>query len=184
MGVGWRALQLMRGVVRPHSGTMMGLRNTGYLALLGLTVACAEERSGISAEASLLPPIQPSALTVTFREGNRTWQVLGSDIPPVVYEDGPPARQWGTGTSGSIAVAFELVDSTGGTPVTGAITLPLQRDWRWFVHFYNVTANPAQYCFGCAGTRSLALPEALRTEGRDSLWVVWGGYSVSQRVVY
>lgn len=163
---------------------MTGLRNAGWLALLGLTVACAEERSGISAQASLLPPIEPSALTVTFREGARTWQVLGSDIPSVAYEDGPPPRQWGTATSGSIAVSFELVDSSGAAPVTGAVTLPLQRDWRWFVLFFNVTANPAQHCFGCAGTRSFALPAALRTQGRDSLWVVWGGYSVSDRVVY
>jgi hypothetical protein len=184
VSLGWRALQLMHRVVRPHSGTMISLRNLGYLALLGLTVACAEERSGISAEAALLPPIEPSALLVTFQEGNRTWQVLGSDIPPVVYEDGPPARQWATGTSGSIAVTFALADSTGATAVAGAITLPLQRDWRWFVHFFNVTANPAQDCFGCAGTRGFALPEALRTAGRDSLWVVWGGNSVSHQIVY
>jgi hypothetical protein len=163
---------------------MISLRNSGYLALLGLTVACADERSGISASASLLPPIEPSALTVTFQEGNRTWQVLGSEIPAALYEDGPPPRQWGTGTSGSIAVAFELVDPTGATPLAGALTLPLQRDWRWLVQFFNVTVNPAQHCFGCAGSLSFALPAALRTQGRDSLWVVWSGYSVSDRVVY
>ena len=186
---GWRAPQLMRESVRSHSGMRAMRVASGVAALLLLNVACAYERSGVGATVTFAAPLDRSMLTITFREGSRSWQVHGADLRPSGDELTPSGgivyqAEWVTGTSGSIDVSFDLADSSSTAHVTGQVTLPLQRDWRWRVTFLNATDDPTRSCFGCAGRRPFALPAALRAVARDSLWVVWSGNSTTQQVVY
>jgi hypothetical protein len=44
--------------------------------------------------------------------------------------------------------------------------------------------NPTQYCLGCLGSRSFPLSVAYRRVAADSVWVTWGGNSISNPVVY
>jgi hypothetical protein len=163
---------------------MVILRRTCWIALLGLTIACAEERSGISVSASLAPPLHPCLLTVTILESGRSREARGCDFATDVNWGTPHSPEWGTSTSGDLTVSFVLADTAGAWQVTGQATLPLRPDWRWGVQFANTTQNPAAQCFGCAGSLAFPLPPAARAAGRDSLWIVWGGNSIAHPVVY
>jgi hypothetical protein len=52
------------------------------------------------------------------------------------------------------------------------------------VDLIHQTTNPDEACFGCVGSQVFPLAPAYRATGRDSLWVVWGGNSISDPVIY
>jgi hypothetical protein len=152
------------------------------LALIGL--GCSEKPATIGARALLTPPINVEMLTVTFREGGRTWQARSTEFTTDASMAVPHTREWQTGTHGSLDVAFELADSLGTVVASGQIALPLRSDWRWGIDFFNTGADPELLCVGCLGSRAFAILPAYRAYAGDSLWVVWGGNSISRPIVY
>ena len=66
----------------------------------------------------------------------------------------------------------------------GTVTLPLRRDWRWNVSVQSATTDPKFECFGCLGSQAFPLIAEYQAPDRDSIWVVWGGNSISAPVIY
>ncbi|MEO8564029.1 MAG: hypothetical protein ABI601_18255 [bacterium] len=44
--------------------------------------------------------------------------------------------------------------------------------------------DPTRYCFGCLGARAFPLAAEYRRSTNDSVWVVWGGNSFKNPVIY
>jgi len=122
-------------------------------------------------------------LTVTVREGQRTWQWRGVDFRSGSDNATPHTPERSTGTRGDIEVRFRF--QTGDQVLSeGTVTLPLREDWRWGVDIHPATTDPKRECFGCFGSRAFSLAAAFRPVNRDSIWVVWGGNSISNPVIY
>lgn len=89
-----------------------------------------------------------------------------------------------TPIDGTVDVTFELNDAAiSEAVVSGRIRLPLRPDWRWEVSFQPDSTNPLHRCFGCVDAQAFALPSSWSPAG-DSLYVVWGGNSISSPVIY
>jgi hypothetical protein len=147
-----------------------------------LLVGCGDS-ARISAEARLGAPLDVGMLTVTVRDLDREWTWQGSDFHATTTRPTPTTDQRDTHTSGSADVSFTLKDS--GTVLSeGTVTLPLREDWRWGVTVTAQTTDPRQGCFGCVGSMAFPLAASHRAPDRDSIWVVWGGNSISDPVVY
>lgn len=110
-----------------------------------------------------------------------SWKAVDFTASPPGRTPATPERR--TSSSGMLEVSFRLTNQ-GTTISAGSVQLPLSRDWRWTVELRAVTTDPAYGCFGCVGTRAFPLREAYRVPGRDSIWVVWGGNSISRPVAY
>jgi hypothetical protein len=129
------------------------------------------------------PPLALEMLTVTVREGHRTWQWHGDDFRSTRENATPHTPEIPTGTRGEVEVRFRL--QTGDQILSeGTVALPLREDWRWGVDIRAATTDPRLECFGCVGSRAFSLAAAFRPVNRDSIWVVWGGNSISNPVVY
>ncbi len=87
-------------------------------------------------------------------------------------------------TSGVLHVACSLLDDAGDVVATEDANLPLRSDWRHDVQCAVGRLNPYRMCMGCSGFEATSLgPELGFAEG-DSLFVVWGGTSISSPVLY
>jgi len=153
-------------------------------SLVIVSLGCTEQRATVRALASLAPPVDMTMLTVTFREGGRSWQARGPEFTSDASLAVPHTSQWNTGTVGSIDITFELMDSAGTVAATGQVSLELRADWAWDIEFSNLTEDPRLRCLSCSGSRAFPLAAGYRASGRDSLWVVWGGNSISHPVLY
>jgi hypothetical protein len=88
-----------------------------------------------------------------------------------------------TRSAGELATSFWLVQGPD-TLSSGELSLDLRPDWRWGVDIFRADEDPSVTCFGCAGALSYELAPALQRVPADSLWIVWGGNSISNPVVY
>ena len=153
---------------------------TMLIAALG---ACGEE-ARISVSAPLMTPLALEMLTVTVRDGDRVIQWTGADFKPGRDNPTPSTPEVNTGTSGpDLEVSFSL-ENAAAVLSTGTIILPRRSDWRWGVTISAATTDPAGVCFGCFGSSAFLLSEAFRAPERDSIWVVWGGNSISNPAIY
>lgn len=48
----------------------------------------------------------------------------------------------------------------------------------------SATTDPKFECFGCLGSQAFPLIAEYQAPDRDSIWVVWGGNSISDPVIY
>ena len=153
------------------------------LVLLFGPLACGDD-ARISASAALGPPVSPAMLTVTVTDGDRRIIWHGNDFRPRPDNATPTTLEASLGATGpDIIVAFRLED--GGELLSqGSITLPRRTDWRWGVTIFNRTADPRLGCFGCIGSAAFDLAMSHRVVDHDSTWIVWGGNSISNPVVY
>jgi hypothetical protein len=160
------------------------MRSLLLASLVVVGLGCTEQRATVRALASLAPPLDMTMLTVTFREGGRSWQARGLEFTSDASLAVPHTSAWNTGTAGSMDIAFELLDSAGTVAASGQVSLELRADWAWGVQFSNVTEDPGLGCLGCSGSRAFPLAAGYRASGRDSLWVLWGGNSISHPSLY
>jgi len=89
--------------------------------------------------------------------------------------------------SGELELDFAIYDGTSRQvepDVEGTITLDLKPDWAWSVDFVISDMNPFNYCMGCSGYESYVLPETLKRNENDTLFVIWGGNSIKHPVIY
>jgi hypothetical protein len=128
-------------------------------------------------------PLTPAMLAVTVEDGTRRWSWTGADFT-TGPESGIPVTPWiHTGTSGEARFSFELRD--GDVMISsGSINLPLQDNWQWTVDLMARTTDPDPNCLGCSGAVAFPIAKAYRTDPRDSLWLVWGGNSISNPSIY
>ncbi|MBD3616716.1 MAG: hypothetical protein HUJ22_09085 [Gracilimonas sp.] len=66
----------------------------------------------------------------------------------------------------------------------GELSLPLKKDWRYRVIFQIVSGDPTEGCLGCLGYKSFAIDSTFKSNPDDSLYIVWGGNSISDPVDY
>lgn len=154
------------------------------ISLLLLSALGCGTESRISASAVLNPPLSPAMLTITVTDGERVFGWDGVDFRPRPENATPSTPDRDLSTSGpDIMVTFRLVD--GAQLLSqGTVTIPRRSDWHWGVTVFNRTEDPERGCFGCFGSVAFDLPPSYRTVDHDSIWVVWGGNSISNPVTY
>lgn len=153
------------------------------LAIAVAIVGCGDE-ARISASAVLPPPLAPQMLTVTVRDRDHVieWNGAAFRVTPANGTLSTPEEE--IGLSGpDLEVGFRL-ENAGALLSTGTVLLPRRRDWRWHVTVEAATTNPQLECFGCLGSQVFPLNAGFQSPGRDSIWVVWGGNSISDPVTY
>ena len=139
-----------------------------------------EARVGI--QAYLPDPFRIEWLKVTVEENGRRHQVEARDYERFGTQYNGPTFE--TRTSGTLRVSYVLTHPTGGEISSGLVELDLRADWGWGVTIHADTANPERMCFGCIGSRAFALAPAFRIPAADSVYVVWGGNSIKNPVIY
>jgi hypothetical protein len=154
----------------------------GAATVIVALAACGDDAE-LGVRASLAPPVTLDMLDVTLEIGDRRTRWTGANFQADASQAQPHTGVVDTPTRGEATVRFTLRD--GPTLVSqGAVTIPLQSDWRWRVDLIQQTTDPEGACFGCIGSQAFPLAPAYRATGRDSLWVVWGGNSISDPVIY
>jgi hypothetical protein len=121
-------------------------------------------------------------VTVRFSDGAIARTLTGDDFALDIGR--ADSREFETRTGGSLDIQIEVDTESAGRVTSGTLTLPLQPDWIWNVSFYFGVRNPNDGCIGCFGYRSFTVMEAYRTSEAESLWMIWGGNSISSPVVY
>jgi hypothetical protein len=149
------------------------------LPLVALVLSGCSEDSKISAVARLDPPLTVGMLTMTARDESRGWTWRGMDFHSSLEWPTPTTRERDTRTSGDIEIAFRL-EAKGATVSEGSVVLPLRPDWRWGVQVVSATSNPLEACTGCVGSKAFPLAREFRGPERDSVWLLWGGGSMSE----
>lgn len=155
-----------------------------YLTVISMALAlaaiqgCGPERSEVRLSLYRNAAEEPvPELRVSLRDGLRVEEfTLGGSVRSV----GPLE----TGSAGTLHIDFALLADGVPSETSGSIGLPLKPDWRWGVDFHIAVEDPMQQCFGCFGSRSFELDPALGFDEGLMLWVVWGGNSISNPVVY
>lgn len=152
-------------------------------AVAAITVGCGLFSPSEPAELSLLVLLQDDAPEVARFEvrydDSRDRRTLDREAfrntGDIAFNAGPfetPAR-------GALEVSCMMFEADGHV-ISGDVTLPLRKDWRYRVDCIVGSANPFYSCFGCQGYRAWPFgPQA-----GDSLFVVWSGNSINHPVVY
>lgn len=94
------------------------------------------------------------------------------------------AGPFSTRSSGELKILCSVLSSTGVPLNEGAFALAIKEDWRWGVDLFFSENNPMEGCFGCLGYTSLALDPSLGLGENVLLYIVWGGNSISNPVIY
>jgi hypothetical protein len=161
---------------------MPSVQRITVITLLAASTACSPD-ARISFSTRVGGPLAGAALTVTVEDGARRWTWTGDDFRTRTSSGAPTSPSISTPTSGTAQVTFELRDGNAVIS-SGTVSIPLQGDWAWNLDLIASTDDPMLRCFGCQGSQAFPLAEAWRAEGQDSIWVVWGGNSISDPVVY
>lgn len=125
--------------------------------------------------------IDPDQVTIRFSHGGTSRVVTGEDFEGTSSRF--DTREFRTPTSGTLIVDVTIAEA-GEVIATGMVELPLRPDWGWGVDLFLGDRNPTDTCFGCVDYRAFGVAEGHRDSPADSLWVVWGGNSISNPVVF
>jgi hypothetical protein len=156
-----------------------------YLPLIsGILLAGCGEEARIGAAARLEPPLSHEMLTVTVRDVGRIIRWTGDDFTVGPDNATPSTPEVETRTSGPDLEVTYVINDGGAVLSSGTVLLPRRSDWSWGVTIEAATTSPEEGCFGCFGSRAFGLPPAFRPPGRDSIWVVWSGNSISNPAIY
>lgn len=158
------------------------LRLIGAMALAGVLVACGAGESrirfGVHGDVETLRPL----LEITATRGDWSLRLTGEEIGA---GDSPTSSpELSTPGSGELTVEVILRRPGEAVLAEGAIELDIRDDWVWGVDVFLTNENPMRTCFGCLGHEAFAIPAGLTAEPDDSLFIVWGGNSISEPVVY
>ena len=160
---------------------MTVFRRTLILTSVLLLAGCGESLVRVSFRAR--EPLDISMLRVEIRDGGRVRRFTGSDFRPRgggMYD----SPEVGTFAAGTLHISYALVTDANQTVSRGELELPLRSDWRYGIDILPDTSDPTRHCFGCMGSRSFALLPEWRAPAFDSVYVVWGGNSIRNPVVY
>jgi hypothetical protein len=154
------------------------------LPQVALLIALIGEDARISISADIAPPLSLDMLTVTLRDRDRLLTWHGADFRPRPENATPSTGDQDTFTSGPDLELNYQLESGGEVLSSGSVILPRRSDWSWGVTIWARTTDPGEECFGCFGSAAFPLAPAFRAAGRDSVWLVWGGNSISDPVIY
>lgn len=150
-------------------------------------IGCAAVLAGCGEQARVsyaffeAPGFEVELLVMEFSDGRRTVRLTASDFDP--NGSRRDTREYATRTTGRLETRFWLVQG-GDTLSRGQVDLDLRPDFRFNVIFSRESEDPTKTCFGCFGRRAFELAPELQGVPADSLWVFWGGNSISSPVVY
>ena len=155
-------------------------KTTLVLGIVGATLGCTDEAL-VNYTMFEEPGFEVDLLVVEFTDRRRTVRLTSSDFD--TRGSGWDTRDFETSSAGSLETRFWLVDGAD-TLSQGQVRLDLRRDFRWNLSFRRAESDPTTTCFGCAGRVAFELAPSLQEVSADSLWVVWGGNSISNPVVF
>lgn len=171
-----RRVQSLNGWVtmryREHSSALFAV------VLAVLLSGCSEQDSRLSL--GLVQPMLDDAaptVSITLRDDGAITKVLL----------GPGSPRWGpmsTSRDGRLDISFVVLKDGVPTETEGRIELDVREDWGWNIDFMIRSDNPAESCFGCFGNKTFPLDPTLGYEMDRHLYVIWGGNSISDPVVY
>jgi len=140
--------------------------------------AQSQVRFGVFGNYDVLRPL----LTVAAEAADWRIELRGTAIGT----DAEPERTdpYVTPDHGTLRVAVVLARPGEAPLAADTLSLDIRRDWRWGVDVWLVDHNPTDACFGCKGSRAIAVPDSLVPGVADSLYIVWGGNFISHPVVY
>lgn len=123
-------------------------------------------------------------LSIVFTDGDSENEISGrvnsSSDTASIY----PTSRLPTANAGSLMVHFTLLAPTDDTISTGNAAIPLKPDWIWEITYYVAPYNPIYGCWGCFGSSAFAMDSAYQDTIADSVFLVWGGNSISHPVIY
>ncbi len=129
------------------------------------------------------------SLNLSFKDGSKTQNFSTQDFQmrenPTTGELATPIVK--TSTDGKLTVEFQLSDANTKQQISkGSFQLDLKEDWRYSIYFLadSAEADPTYGCFGCGGYFSFKYLSDSSEPTNDSLFVVWGGHSMSNPVEY
>lgn len=102
----------------------------------------------------------------------------------ILNNEEPSKGPYLTGGGGVLEVAFIILDGSYESTTDGVLELPLKPDWRWWIDFHITENDPIHTCWGCMGSIEYDLDPALGYDESMKLYVVWGGNSISNPVIY
>jgi hypothetical protein len=133
--------------------------------------------------------LSDQTLNATFTDGDNTNSFSNVDFQTrdnaTTGELASPIVE--TTSSGKLTVEFRLMDSeTEQLNSGGNFQLDLKEDWRYSIYILtdSAEADPIGGCFGCNGYYSFDYINNSSSVHNDSLYVVWGGNSISTPVEY
>lgn len=121
-------------------------------------------------------------LVLEFSDGRRGRQLTGDDFGGAT-SGRRDAGAFATGTAGELTTSFWVIQDPD-TLSSGELRLDLRPDWEWNISIFRADRDPSETCFGCVGAAAYELGAALQTAPADSVWLVWGGNSISDPVVF
>jgi hypothetical protein len=158
-------------------------RHPIQLAMLFILLAGCGDQARLEVRYAGSQLMSQDMVSVYASDGISSWEWHGEDLRGVPVEVELGARGVQTTTAGTLSVRFEA--RTGELPISaGSVQLPLKEDWMWVVELSIGSDSPLHECFGCADARAFAIDSTFQVEPADSLWVVWGGNSIKNPVVY
>ena len=162
---------------------MMSPRSGGRVLLLvaaGASLACGQEQL-VRYTFFQAPGFEVDLIVIESSDRRRTLRLTSSDFD----EDGNrrDTRTFRTTDRGELVTRFWLIDGAD-TVSRGETRLDLRPDWRWELSVRRSDEDPTTGCFGCFGRAPFALAPSHQSAPGDSVWVVWGGNSISNPVVY
>lgn len=89
-----------------------------------------------------------------------------------------------TATSGTLRITAQLLDTNDEVAISETVKLPLKSDWEYGITVAVGAKDPINLCFGCQGSKAVAINSKLNFSETDSLFIVWGGNSISNPVNY
>jgi len=160
----------------------------GFVCLVGciapLLGGCSNAEARVTINAWLPAPLASDMLKVRIDDGRTVWNLTGADfqLAGAAQYNGPMLQ---TASQGTLTVSYTLVPPAPGIAVsTGSIELPLRNDWGYGVDIRPDTADPRRFCFGCIGSKAFLLAPEFRSSQADSVYLLWGGNSISHPVIY
>lgn len=155
----------------------------GVLALTVVLAACGKSQEsriqvGVQGDVQTLRPL----LTVTATSAGWSLVLDGTDIGTTENPNRTP--QYRTPKAGTLNVSVVLARPGEPALAGDSIQLQLRRDWAWGIDVYLTNRNPFEMCFGCRGYRAVPIPAGIAAQPDDSLFIVWGGTSISHPTIF
>jgi hypothetical protein len=148
-----------------------------------LGFGCSEDRALVRAKFYEDTMLTKEMITITIDDGRSRWQFGSSGLQSYMGAWSTP--ELATRNKGTLLVRYQVKDSIGDVVSEGDVALDLRKDWRWGIDMFHRDRNPYRMCMGCLGYRSYPIMDpAYMASDSDSVFVVWGGNSITNPVVY
>lgn len=172
---------LQRSSISTRISRMLAIASAAVAT--GILGACNDEARLSVAVQPMAPPLNTAEIRYRIEIGGRRWQFT---LPASATANGvrQTSGEFQTPTSGTARVMFSVVLPDGREVASGDASVAARGDWAWGFDLFAATTDPRRMCFGCVASKSFALPVDLRTDGRDSLWLVWGGNTIKHPRIY